>query len=75
MFERALAYIQPRLIFSSVADELTPMLRAKLDPPERLQLVEMLAKVANAFNGASDLQLEAIARLKRRLGQDRARAD
>ena len=67
MFERAWAYTTPRLFFSSVADELTPMLREKLDLPERLQLVAMLAKVAGAYHGASDLQAEAVARLKTRL--------
>ena len=67
MFARAWDYTTPRLFFSSVSDELLPMLREKLDQGERLQLISMLTKVANACNGASDLQIEAIARLKKRL--------
>lgn len=67
LFERAWSYTTPRLFFSSVSDELTPMLRAKLDLPERVQLISMLTKVANSYGDASDLQSEAIARLKTRL--------
>ena len=66
-FEHAWGYTAPRAIFSAVADELTPMLREKLDETERLELIEMLTQVAEAYNGASDLQIEAIARLKSRL--------
>ena len=68
-FEHAWGYTAPRAIFSAVAEELTPMLRERLDETGRLELIEMLIQVAEAYNGASDLQIEAIARLKTRLTQ------
>lgn len=67
VFEQAWAYTTPRTFFSSVSDELLPMLRERLDIAARGELVAMLGAVANAYSGASDLQLEAIARLKTRL--------
>jgi uncharacterized tellurite resistance protein B-like protein len=67
VFEQAWAYTTPRGFFSSVADELIPMLRERLDIAARGELIAMLTQVADALNGASDLQLEAIARLKNRL--------
>ena len=68
-FEKAWSYTTQRLFFSAVSDELLPMLRDNLDQPSRLELIAMLTKVANAYNGASDLQREGIARLKTRLMQ------
>lgn len=67
MFEKAWGYTQARRPFSLVADELLPLLRDSLDEAERLQLVSMLNKVAGAHSAASELQREAVARLKRRL--------
>lgn len=67
MFERAWGYTGYRKFFSSTADELLAFLRRQLTPEERLQLVDMLTRVANAYGEASDLQLEAITRLERRL--------
>lgn len=67
MFERAWGYTQARRPFSLAADELLPLLREVLTEPERGQLVEMLNKVAGAHSSPSDLQREAVARLKRRL--------
>lgn len=67
IFVRAWSYTDGSRIFSPVADDLVPMLRRKLTLQERLDLVDMLRKVAGAYNEPSELQLEAIARLKRRL--------
>lgn len=67
MFERAWAYTQPRLPFSQVADPLVPLLRARLTEAERLQFVEMLKSVASAHSAPSELQREALVRLRRRL--------
>ncbi|GJD94397.1 TerB family tellurite resistance protein [Methylobacterium iners] len=67
MFERAWGYTEPRRPFSLVADELLPLLRDQLTEPERLQFVEMLSKVASAHSAPSELQREAIVRLRRRL--------
>lgn len=50
-----------------VSDQLLPMLRDKLTQDERLQLVDMLQKTADAYNGASELQQSAINRFKKRL--------
>lgn len=67
IFVRAWSYTDGGRIFSPVADDLVPMLRRKLTLQERLDLVEMLRKVAGAYGEASELQIEAITRLKRRL--------
>ena len=67
IFVRAWSYTEANRVFSRIADELVPMLRTKLTVDERLQLVDMLRKVANAYGEASELQTEAINRLKRRL--------
>ncbi len=67
IFVRAWSYTDGSRFFSPVADDLVPMLRRKLTLQERLDLVEMLRKVAGAYGEPSDLQLEAINRLKRRL--------
>lgn len=71
LFERAWTYTQERRPFSLVADELLPLLRDALTPEERLELVAMLTKVAGAHSSPSELQREAVARLKRRLLADR----
>lgn len=67
IFVRAWGYTDGSRFFSPVADDLVPMLRRRLTPEERLQLVDMLRAVAGAYGEPSELQLEAIARLKRRL--------
>lgn len=67
LFERAWAYTEARRPFSLVADELVPLLREQLTEGERRQLVDMLTEVAKAHSPASDLQREAIVRLKRQL--------
>ena len=66
-FERAWRYTQERRPFSLVADPLLPLFREKLTGEERVQLVEMLTKVASAHSAPSELQREALVRLKRRL--------
>jgi len=71
MFERAWAYTQARHPFSQIADPLVPLLKARLTEAERLQFVEMLRSVAAAHSAPSELQREALARLKRRLVTDR----
>ena len=67
IFVRAWSYTEQNRAFSPIADELVPLLRHKLTPDERLELIDMLRKVANAYNEASELQIEAMNRLKRRL--------
>lgn len=67
MFEKAWGYTEQRAFFSVVSDQLLPMLRDKLAQDERLQLVDMLQKTADAYNGASELQQSAINRFKKRL--------
>lgn len=69
VYDRAWQYTAPRVGFSSIADELTPMLREKLDAAGREELLDMLRQVADAYNGASDLQLEAIEGLRSRLAR------
>lgn len=70
-FERAWTYTQARLPFSQVADPLLPLLRDRLTAAEREQLVDMLTKVASAHSAPSELQREAIVRLRRRLAAER----
>ena len=67
IFVRAWGYTEQNRVFSPIADELVPLLRNKLDMDERMQLLDMLRKVAGAYGEPSELQIEAIARLKRRL--------
>jgi uncharacterized tellurite resistance protein B-like protein len=67
LFERAWQLTDQGRAFTPVADELLPLLTEKLTPSERLEFTEMLTRVANAYGEASDLQREAIVRLKRRL--------
>ncbi|GEO98055.1 hypothetical protein [Methylobacterium haplocladii] len=50
-----------------MADELLPLLRESLTESERRHLVDMLNRVAGAHSSPSELQREAVARLKRRL--------
>ncbi|WP_029006356.1 TerB family tellurite resistance protein [Azorhizobium doebereinerae] len=66
-FEQAWGYTQPRYPFSQVADVLTPLLRQKLTPEERTDLIAMLNQVASAHSAPSELQSEGIVRLKKRL--------
>ncbi|WP_158809930.1 TerB family tellurite resistance protein [Beijerinckia sp. L45] len=67
MFVRAWSYTEQNRVFSPIADELIPLLRDRLTTVERDDLIGMLTKVANAYTSPSELQLEAINRLKRRL--------
>ena len=67
MFARAWDYTTPRLFFSRVSDELTPLLREKLYLTEKEQLIEMLTRVAGAYSQASELQMEGITRLRKRV--------
>jgi uncharacterized tellurite resistance protein B-like protein len=67
VFEIAWQMTDRGRVFSQVADDLTPLLASRLNMQERLDFIDMLTKVANAYGEASDLQLEAIVRLKRRL--------
>lgn len=66
-FERAWGYTQARRPFSLVMDELLPLLRDRLSEAEQLQLVDMLTRVAGAHSAPSELQREALVRLRRRL--------
>jgi uncharacterized tellurite resistance protein B-like protein len=67
VFVRAWSYTEQNRAFSPVADELVPLLRNRLTEDERRDLLAMLTKVANAYGEATELQTEAINRLKRRL--------
>ncbi|MCR4265980.1 TerB family tellurite resistance protein [Nitratireductor sp. ZSWI3] len=67
MFAKAWEYTENRAFFSMVADELLPLLRDRLGNTEKQQLVEMLHKVASAYNDVGELQQSSIARLKKRL--------
>lgn len=70
MFERAWRYTQARRPFSLAADPLLPLLRDSLTETERTDFVAMLTAVAGAHSAPSELQREALARLKRRLLAD-----
>ncbi|CAM5771391.1 hypothetical protein LMIY3S_03492 [Labrys miyagiensis] len=72
MFEAAWQLTDRGRVFSPVADDLAPLLASHLTMDERLEFIGMLSKVANAEGMASDLQKEAIVRLKRRLTTVRA---
>ncbi|GLS17094.1 hypothetical protein GCM10007874_01090 [Labrys miyagiensis] len=72
LFEAAWQLTDRGRVFSPVADDLTPLLVSRLTMDERLQFIDMLTRVANAYGEASDLQQEAIVRLKRRLTTARA---
>lgn len=67
MFVRAWGYTEQNRVFSPIADELVPLLRSRLTEAEGDDLVGMLTRVANAYSEASELQLAAIARLRRAL--------
>jgi len=67
MFQKAWAYTEPRRPFSLAADELQPLLRKCLSDDECTELLSMLRQVAGAYSEPSELQAEAIVRLKRRL--------
>jgi uncharacterized tellurite resistance protein B-like protein len=67
MYELAWRMTDRGRVFSPVADDLAPLLMDRLTLAERLDFIEMLSKVASAYGEASDLQREAIVRLKRRL--------
>ena len=67
IYEQALQLTDRGRVFTPVAEELVPLFRARLSLPERQQLIDMLTEVANAYGEASDLQREAIVRLKRHL--------
>ena len=67
LYKQALQLTVPRLPLRVGADALLPLLRRKLDLEERMEFVEMLDAVANAYVEASDLQIEEIAQLKARL--------
>lgn len=73
MFERAWRYTEARRPFSLVADPLLPLLREALTEAERTEFVGMLSTVAGAHSAPSELQREALARLKRRLLADSPR--
>lgn len=66
-FERAWRYTEERRPFSLVADPLLPLFREALTEDERMQFIDMLTQVASAHSAPSELQREALARLKRRL--------
>jgi uncharacterized tellurite resistance protein B-like protein len=67
MFGRAWEYTEARRPFSTAADALLPLLRKRLSDDERLDLIDILRQVASAYSEPSELQDEAIVRLKRRL--------
>lgn len=72
-FERAWTYTQARLPFSQVSDQIVPLLRETLTPPERAQPIEMPTEVAGAHLAPGALQREGIARLRRKLLTDQVR--
>jgi hypothetical protein len=50
---RAPGPIRRRVFYSAVADQLTPMLRKKIEPPERPQPIDMLKAAASAYEEAA----------------------
>jgi hypothetical protein len=54
-------------VFSPMADDLVPLFVHRLTLAERLDFIDMLTRVARTGGEPSDLQVEAVARLKRRL--------
>ncbi|QND50771.1 TerB family tellurite resistance protein [Phyllobacterium sp. 628] len=69
MFKRAWQYTKHRGFFSSMADDMVPMLRARLTRRERSQLIDMLRQTASAYGEESELQESMVARLKLQLTQ------
>ncbi len=67
IFVRGWGYTEQNHAFSRIAEDLTPMLRRKLDRDERRQLIGMLTKVAGAYSEPSDLQTESLDRFNRHL--------
>ncbi|WP_448953777.1 tellurite resistance TerB family protein [Labrys neptuniae] len=67
VYDIALQLTDSGRVFTPVAEDLAPLFLTRLDRAERKQLIDMLGEVANAYGEASDLQREAIVRLKRRL--------
>ena len=67
LFERAWGYTHAGRPFSSFADELLPLLKRQLTFDEAQDLVGMLQCVADAEAPPSELQSEAITRLRKRL--------
>ena len=67
LFERAWGYTHAARPFSYFADELLPLLRRQLTSDECRDLLDMLQRVADAEASPSELQNEAITRLRKRL--------
>jgi uncharacterized tellurite resistance protein B-like protein len=67
MFEQAWQLTDRGLQFSPMADGLVPLFMARLTLAERLDFIDMLTRIAHADGEPSELQIEAIARLKKRL--------
>jgi len=72
MYERAFRLTERGRSFTSVAEDLLPLLLVRLALAERLQLLSMLGQVAEAWGEASEGQRAAIAGLRQRLvaGED-----
>lgn len=67
MFETAWTHTEASRPFSIYADDLLPLLRDSLYLQERYDLVEMLGHVAHADGPPSELQEEAVTRLRKRM--------
>lgn len=67
VFARAWPYTQAQMPFARIAEDLVPLLCRRLTDDERLDLIDMLAHVAEAHGPASPEQSAAILRLKGRL--------
>jgi uncharacterized tellurite resistance protein B-like protein len=67
IFEKAWAATQANRPFSLFCDDLLPLLRDRLTPEERDDLIDMLHGVSGADTPATELQGEAVTRLRKRL--------
>lgn len=67
LFEKAWSYTHAGHAFSSFADELLPLLQRQLTFEECRDLLAMLQRIADAEASPSELQSEAITRLRKRL--------
>lgn len=67
LFEKAWGYTHAGRPFSYFADELLPLLKRQLTFEECRDLLAMLQRVADAEASPSELQSEAITRLRKRL--------
>ncbi|WP_020177471.1 TerB family tellurite resistance protein [Methylopila sp. M107] len=67
LFEQAWRMTAQEAFFSLVSDEVTPMLKERLTPPQQADLIEMLRQVAALRDGPSELQRSSIARFAKRL--------